>query len=179
MSLTLLRSPERRRHPTVEEVYEEHYELVYRLGLRYGSGRTQWAEDVAHDVFLKLFAAPERLEEISNIAGWLYRVTTNTCLNRLAKERWLESAPVRWLLRSSSSPVPDPETLGISRPRLKRLFEVVIGMPPKHRTCFFMYFVDNMTQPEIAEVLGCSKSHVCKLLARVRQQLTAFEEGRR
>ncbi|MEM9455078.1 MAG: sigma-70 family RNA polymerase sigma factor [Myxococcota bacterium] len=178
MSLTLVHPSEPSSHPTVEEVYEEHYELVYRLGLRYGSGRTQWAEDIAHDVFLKLFAAPERLEQLSNIPAWLYRVTTNTCLNRLAKERWIEAAPVRWLLRSTHSPVPDPETLGISSARLKRLFEVVHRMPPKHRTCFFMYFVDNMTQPEIAEVLGCTKSYVCKLLTRVRQQLAAFEEDR-
>lgn len=177
MSLTLVRDAEtaerepRPRVPSIAELYDAHRDLVYRLGLRYGSGDPQWAEDIAHDVFLELFADPSCLEGVSNVAGWLYRVTTNRCLNVLRRERLVRSAPVRWLLETRSKAPVDPESLGIVDDRLRQVFVAVNAMPPNARACFFMYYVDGKNQVEIAEILGFTKSYVCKVLAQVKLRL--------
>lgn len=161
--------------PSVEEVYAAHHDLVYRIGLRYGSGSAQWAEDLTHDVFLRLFNDPRLLEGVHNVGGWLHRTATNTSLNRLSRERFLQSAPLRWLLIDKMARPPDPESLGITDQRLRLVLAEVERMPPRQRACFYMYFVDDKTQTEIGETLGLSKSYICKLLARVKARLERLE----
>lgn len=162
---------------SVESIYTAHQSLVYRLALRYGNGDQQWAEDIVQDVFLDLFAEPSKIREVANVSGWLYRVTTNRCLTRLRRERFLHAAPVRWLLECRGASAPDPETLGIRDDRLHRVFRAVRDMPPKVRAAFYMHHVDGKSQTEIADILGCSKSYVCKVLARVTTELEALGLG--
>jgi len=162
---------------TVEAIYAEHHAMVFRLGLRYGQGDVQWAQDVTHDVFVDLFADPGRLDGVENVAAWLYRVTTHRCLRHLRRERFFQSAPVRWLLETRATASVDPEVLGIEDERLRRVFRAVQAMPPKMRASFFMHHVDGKSQTEIAEILGCTKSYVCKLLAQVRTRLQSLGLG--
>jgi len=118
----------------VEAVYEEHHDLVFRIGLRYGSGSVAWAEDLTHDVFLPLFADPGVLEGVDNVAAWLYRAATNASLNRLARERFLRSAPVRWLLVHRTPQPPDLEAMGIADERLRRAFTALARSGYEART---------------------------------------------
>src|SRR6476659_10076334 len=69
-------------------LYRRHHRLVYRLALRYGRGDAAWAEDVTQDVFLGLFKILDDLTDREGMEGWLYRATTNRCLNRLRHERF-------------------------------------------------------------------------------------------
>ena len=164
--------------PTFEALYAEHHDLVYKIGLRYGAGQAQWAEDLTHDVFVRVFDKPEVLDDVTNVAAWLYRTATNACLNRLSRERFLQSAPIRWLLANKVPTPRDPERIGIASQRLAQLMTEVGRMPPRQRACFFMYYVDDKTQAEIGEVLGVSTSYVCKLLTRVKRRLEHFEGER-
>lgn len=175
MTLTLVRHEDvaavKPESNDVRAIYEQHHALVFRLGLRYGHGDAEWANDLAHDVFVELFAHPDRLEGVENVAAWLYRVTTNRCINRLRRERLMQSGPVRWLLETKAAIPPDPETLGIVDERVRQVFVAVNAMAPNARACFFMYYVDGKNQVEIGEILGCTKSYVCRLLSGVKQRL--------
>src|SRR5205807_9510350 len=81
------------RELTFEDCYVRHWERIYRPGLRYGGGNAGWAEDLAHDVFLKPLPHLPRLPEPEDIGGWLYPVARNEALSRLRRER----PPLRWL----------------------------------------------------------------------------------
>jgi len=122
-----------------------------------------------------VFDKPEVLEGVTNVAAWLYRTATNACLNRLQRERFVRSTPIRWLLTNKAPAPRDPEGLGIASQRLRQLMVEVGRLPPKQQACFFMYYVDDKTQAEIAEVLGVTTSYVCKLLTRTKRRLRAFE----
>ena len=73
----------------IEALYRKHHRLVFHLGLRYGRGDVAWAEDVTQEVFVHLFDVIKGLRDLDDMEGWLYRATTNRCLNRLRRERFL------------------------------------------------------------------------------------------
>lgn len=160
----------------VEALYVEHREFVYRLALRYGSGSHAWAEDVAQEVFLRLFDVLDSLEERDGLGGmepWFYRVTTNRCLNRLRAERLRNAAPVRWLLGRRNTDPRDPERVTAARQGLEQASAVMASLPPKERVAFSMHVLDGKKQIEIAEVLGHSKGYVSKLIARAEERVRA------
>ena len=155
----------------VDALYRQHRDLVYRLALRYGGGRGAWAEDVTQDVFIRLFDAVGRLDVQAGLEGWLYRVTTNRCLNRLRRERLRNSAPVRWLLgRRQSDPV-DPERVSTARQGLAQAWDVLETLTPKEQVAFCMFYLDGRRQTEIADQLGHSKGYVCKLIKRAEERV--------
>lgn len=152
-------------------LYRRHHRLVYRLALRYGRGDAAWADDVTQDVFLGLFKVLDTLADRDGMEGWLYRATTNRCLNRLRHERFLDLAPVRWLLGERHPPPRPPDELVIARADLRKAFEILDTLPPKERVAFSMYYLDEQDQEEIGRVLNHSKSYVCKLIQRAVQRL--------
>lgn len=162
---TLHRSPADTDEATrVEHVYRRYRDGVYRLALRFGD--VSWAEDVTQDVFVTLCRHISRLDDDDDMMGWLYRVTQNRCLTRL-RRRAVRNAPgVRWLLGDRQPKPADPEQVALHRQGLRRAFTVVDRLPPAQRVAFCMYHLDGMELAEIGEILGFSKSYVCKLVKR-------------
>lgn len=154
-------------------IYDRYHKEVFHLALRYGRGNAAWAEDVTQDVFLSLLRFPRALRAEESLSGWFYRVTTNRSLNKLRKESFLQSAPVRWLLGATTSDERTPESLTIAQDELSQAFQSINALPAKERVVFFMVHVDGRNQNEVASVLGHSKGYVSKLLKRAEERLTA------
>ncbi|MCA9709401.1 MAG: sigma-70 family RNA polymerase sigma factor [Myxococcales bacterium] len=150
----------------VAALYHQHRDQVYRLALRYGRGNRTWAEDVTQDVFVSLCKVIDRLEDDDALKGWFYRVATNRCLSRLRREAVANAPAVRWLLGRSATVPEDPEAQATERRDLRRVDQVLATLPPKQRIALCMYRLDGKEQAEIGEILGFSKSYVCKLIKR-------------
>jgi RNA polymerase sigma-70 factor (ECF subfamily) len=159
----------------VSGMYRRHRDLVFHLALRYGNGHRAWAEDVLHDVFVRLLRHVHRVNRLDNPHGWFYRVTTNVCLTRLRRERFLTLPVVRWVVGQPRSRPAEPEQLGIDEERLRRAFVRLAALPPKVRACVYMHHVDGMPQAEIAEMLGHSRGYVSKLIARGEAALSQLD----
>jgi RNA polymerase sigma-70 factor (ECF subfamily) len=159
------------RNQEVERLYDRYKDHVFRIAMRYGRGDASWAEDVAHDVFIDVFKVMDRLSDHGDLGAWFYRTTTNRCLNKLKRERFLSSPVVRFLLGRRGGEPPDPEGAAIARSDLAAAFRAVNTLPPKERVAFFMHYVDGQEHREIGRVLGHSKGYVSKLLERARQRL--------
>lgn len=158
-----------------EALYQRHKDAVYRLALRYGAGRSAWAEDVVQDVFV---CALDRCGSLGDdeLGAWLYRVTTNRCLTRLRRERVLD-AITGLLTGARATERRTPERVvggGEQLARVERWFE---QLPAKEMVAFAMRFHDGRSQVEIAEVMGLSKGYVSKLLARVDAKLRLVLEA--
>jgi RNA polymerase sigma-70 factor, ECF subfamily len=167
-------APAPRATPAAGEVaalYRQHRQLVYRLALRYGKGNVAWAEDIMQEVFLDLMKTLPTLDNREDLGGWLYRATTNRCLWRMRKERFLNLAPVRWILGEKAAEPRPPDELAIARDDLRRALEVLSKLPSKEQVAFCMYYLDGVEQEEIGRLLGHSKSYVCKLIQRAVETL--------
>lgn len=152
---------------TIDRLYREHHATVYRLALRYGSGNEAWAEDIVQDVFLTLLDALPSLHDVDHLGGWLYRVTTNRCLRKLRRDRFLDHPVVHACLGPFRDRAVDPpEAQVFARRDLERTRSVLALLPPKECIVVCMHLLDGKSQVEIGQILGFSKSYACKLLAR-------------
>lgn len=145
-----------------ERLYVAHRNDVYRWGLRYGAGRSAWAEDLMHDVFLRLHAHLKTLERIEDLAPWLYRTTANCALNRLRSERSWTGALAK-LFRSEEDDAPSPELQLAGR---ESVLKVLDGLPPRERMVLCMKVLDGLSQQEIAQALNWSEGYVSKVTTR-------------
>ena len=159
----------------IAAAYDEHHEKVYRLALRYGAGNNAWAEDITQEVFLQLIRYADELSDLDSLGGWLYRTTTNRCLNRLRKERFLVWITFDWLNSAKEAPTMDGVMLAEAREDLRRALESLHRLPAKEQVAFAMHHLDGKTLEEIGDVLGFSKGYVSKLLARATSRHA--EEG--
>jgi RNA polymerase sigma factor (sigma-70 family) len=165
-----LRQPEPTEVPAldIEAAYRSHGHLVLRRA-RALLGNEAEAQEVLQDVFMMLLGEPALYEGRSSMTTWLYRVTTNTCLNRMrndkTRQRLLEAhvAPAVHEAHQDSA-----DTWAVARQFLDRMPEDLVQVA-------IFYSVDGMTHQEIAQVMGCSRRQVGNLLERARAWASSQE----
>ncbi|MFZ4579657.1 MAG: RNA polymerase sigma factor [Myxococcota bacterium] len=144
----------------VASMYRRFAGMVLRRARRfYGPAE---AEEVVHEVFLKVLEAPEMFRGASSPSTWLYRVTTNHCLNRLRNE-----ARRRSLLVEHAESVPGVSSGGHGQEATVFVDEVWRALDAEHAAIGLYYFVDGMTHDQIAEVVGCSPRTVGNRIDRI------------
>lgn len=154
-----------------EACFRTHRNKVFRIGLRYGRGRAQWAEDLTQDVFMKLLEELPQLDEHEDLGGWLYRVSVNAALSRLRTEKSVLVRLARAVAGDSHEADERADTrleLSEDARRAQQLFDT---LPPKERVVLSMKVLDGLQQREIAKTLGMSEGYVSKLLTRAWQKV--------
>lgn len=155
----------------VDELYRQHGHVVLRRA-RCLLHEEQEAQEILQEVFVSLLARPEQFGQRSNFTTWLYAVTTNACLTRMRNHRTRQ----RLLDERASSIAPGPMAGDAERRALLR--QLLARLPERLATVAVHYFLDEMTQQEIAEQLGCSRSQVSNLVNEVETYARAESEGR-
>lgn len=154
-----------------EEAWEAHRARVFHWALRYGAGDRAWAEDVTHDVFLKLWAHLPRLQATEDVGGWLYTVTARLAVSRLRAHKGLLSVVRKWL-QPQAGVAPD-ESLHAHRSSAAAL-KALDALPDRERVVLCMVALDGLSQREVSMQLKLSEGYVSKLLQRGRDHLRAM-----
>jgi DNA-directed RNA polymerase specialized sigma24 family protein len=141
----------------LDRLYRRYAGLVLRRARKILSDE-QLAHDVCQDVFVQLLRANESWIAPSAI-GWLYRTTTNCCLNLIRSTR-------RW--RDFLRRLPPPQQITPSLPTQL----VLRGIPERLHDIAIYYSLDEMSQEEIALVLGLSQKTISN---RIRELRSWFE----
>jgi len=119
----------------------------------------QAARDACHDVFLKLWQAKPDLSAGSPVA-WLYQVTTNHCLNVLRDGRRRQALVAERADILGEAAGADPT---VTIPMLLR------GIPEQFHELAVYYYVDEMSQDEIALVMNIPQRTVSARLKEFRE----------
>ena len=154
------------RSMTFEACYRVHRAHVFRLSLRYAGGRRSWAEDLTHDVFVKLLEHFPRLTAHDDLGGWLYRVTAHLAISRIRREQTLVGK-VRHLLAGEEAVDPSLDDHVDATAALA----VLRRLPARERVALCMKVLDGKTQREIAESLSISEGYASKLVARAWERV--------
>jgi RNA polymerase sigma-70 factor (ECF subfamily) len=152
--------------PSLEELYVSHGPAVLRRA-RQLLGDEAEAQEVLHDVFTSLLQDPGQFAGMSSAMTFLYRMTTNAALGRLRRRRTHERLLAADQRGRQEPTQPSPEAFVELRAWL-------LSLPDELARVAVYYHMDEMTQAELALVLGCSRQWVGKLL----QQLAAHEQRR-
>ena len=155
------------------DCFRAHRERVFHVARRLSAGDSGWAEDVTHDVFIKLLEHLPELEDTSDLGGWLYRVTVNLSLSRLRRERSVFGR-VLGALRAAEEPrAPSPETILADHEEAAAAMGALAALPAKERVVLSMKILDGLSQQEIAQALSMSEGYVSKLVTRAWERIRA------
>lgn len=145
---------------TVFRILAETYRsMVYRIALNFFRN-IQDAEDVTQEVMLKLYLRVEPFDSEKHVRNWLIQVTLNHC-----RSIWRSPWRQRVSLEDLAAAIP------FFSPEDEELFQTVMELPEKHRTVLYLFYYEDMSVREIAEVLKLSETAVTSRLSRARKAL--------
>ena len=146
----------------IARIYNDNKNSVYRLALTYLHTQAE-AEDVCHDVFMKMM---ERQDYVfpGKERAWLLTVTANECRNRLKLWKRQEKKIFPDGMPQKDTPSQD-------------ILETVLSLSVKERTVIYLYYYEGYTTKEIAGILKITSSAVRSRMERARKHLKTRLEG--
>jgi RNA polymerase sigma-70 factor, ECF subfamily len=137
------------------------------------------AEELAQEVFLRVYRSRMTYEPTAKFTTWLFRIATHLALNSL-RDGKNERSQERLDDDSSDVPVrqvsdrrPSVEQNMVYQARLEEVRRAVAALPEKQRAAVLMHKYEEMEYSQIAKVLSCSESAVKSLLFRAYETLRA------
>jgi len=136
------------------------------------------AEDLTQETFLRAHCRQEALRDPKAARGWLYRIATNVCLDRL-RQRAHQATGYEDELQSRRQAIlegPSAQECAERAETSACVQRCLDYLPDSYRTVILMYEAHGLTAPEIAELLGVSTGTIKIRLHRARQRLQKIME---
>jgi RNA polymerase sigma-70 factor, ECF subfamily len=137
------------------------------------------AEELAQEVFLRVYRSRATYEPTAKFTTWLFRIATHLALNSLrdgknerGQER-LDDDSSDMPVRQVSDRRPSVEQKMVHEARMEEIRRAVALLPEKQRAAVLMHKYEEMEYSQIARVLNCSESAVKSLLFRAYESLRA------
>ena len=157
----------------------EHMDALYGAALRLTRSPKD-AEDLVQDIYLKAFRFFASFEKGTNIKAWLFKIQTNTFINRYrrkVKEREVAETPAedivldRFVSADQVRALQDPETDFFSKLLSDEVVEALDQVPVDFRMVVVLADIQGFSYKEIAEIVGCPVGTVMSRLFRGRRIL--------
>jgi RNA polymerase sigma-70 factor (ECF subfamily) len=163
-----------------QELVERHRSMVYRVAYQF-AGNHHDAEDIAQEVFIKVYRSLDRFRQDAQITSWLYRIAMNACIDHRRRHASAGAAPsadeAEQTLLNTPEETPGPEERAYAGELGQLLESEVARLPPGQRIVFVMRHHQGLKLTEIADALGLAEGTVKRQLHaavhRLREALTA------
>ena len=148
------------------------FNIAYRM-----VGNTDEAYEIAQEVFLKAYKSIKDFKGNSLFSTWLYRITTNTCLDELRKKKKVISldedikfgdASIKHQIRDDS---PGPEDLIEKAETVKLVNEMIELLPEDYKSIIVLRDIQEFSYKEISQIIKCPIGTVKSRINRARQML--------
>jgi RNA polymerase sigma-70 factor (ECF subfamily) len=164
-----------------------HQDKVYNLAFRILQNAEE-ADDATQEAFFKVWQALGNFRGDAKFSTWLYRIVHNHCLNRLRSNKsnprtvsvetsYDDEGEERDVLANIAGDEGDNPSLQFEgREQREVIWGQVDALPAKYRAIISMYYSDELSYEEIAEVLdipvGTVKTHLYRAKAQLKTRLT-------
>src|SRR5438093_311530 len=170
-------------HAAFEELVKRSERRVY--GLIYQIVRsTNDVEDIAQEVFTKLFFSLPQFRLDASFDAWLYRIAVNQCYDYLRRRKRNPQVTQADLSEEEAAFFESDESVTLARPadiskrmELRQLAENLLSaLPPKERSLLILKEIEQFSIEELASIFKTSKSAIKLRLFRARNHLKAVYE---
>ena len=147
-----------------DAVYEEYFDMVYRICYVYFHGNTADAEDAVQTVFMKYLEAQAQPEAGEHTKAWLIVTAQNTCRSMLRRHHRRDTN-----IDAAS---------GMGTPfEYKEVIDAVMRLPEKERIAVYLNLYEGYSAAETAKLMGCRENTVYSYIHRARKKLTKELRG--
>ena len=159
-----------------ELLYETYKGRLYTFLLRMvGDGAL--ADDLTHDVFVKVHGLLPRLTSDHRVLPWLYRVATNTAIDQLRRRKRFTWLRIGALAGTGAEPQADD---GHGRaPEQDHVQAVLRSLPPENAAALLLHALEGYSYKEIADIQSVSMTAVRSRIARARAAFRDRYDGER
>ncbi len=151
-----------------ESLHLQYHPMVLQMCLGYVKGDVPLAHDLAQEVFVNVWNALGKFRNQSSHKTWIYRITVNTCLQHLRKEKNRQTVAV-----SSVANLPHIEP---ATDTAHQSLYHAIGQLNEVDRIVIMMVLDELDYAEIAEVTGISPLNLRVRIHRIKQKLKKLLE---
>lgn len=147
----------------IHYILDNYSTMLIKLAFTYVKNISD-AEDIVQDIFVSLMKRGKGFDNEEHEKAWLIRVTINKCKNHL-KSSW------------NRLKVPLEENISYQQEEQSEVLSVVLDLPDKYRTVIHLYYYENYSINEIAELMTRRPATIGTWLSRGRNLLKSKLEG--
>jgi len=156
--------------PSLPEMVDEYYVRLYRFAYRL-SGSAVDAEDLTQQTFLSAQTNLHQLRELEHVKAWLFTILRNTFLKGRRLEKQTD------VVSLEHAPEPSENLDESAELRLAELQAVLDELPDEFREPLILFYFQEFSYKEIAELLDVPLGTVMSRLARGKKHLRARLEA--
>ena len=149
-----------------EQIVRTYADMVYRIAYRYMKNSID-TDDVFSEVFLAYFKKERTFESEEHRKAWLIRVTINCAKDLLAQRAQLQQLHEETL---SDQTAHDADTY-------MDLYKAIEELRPEYREVIKLYYLDDLSVKEIAQILNKNENTIKTQLFRARDTLKSVLEA--
>jgi RNA polymerase sigma-70 factor, ECF subfamily len=150
-----------------QALVERHRPMVYRVAYQF-AGNHYDAEDIAQEVFLKVYRSLDRFRQDAQLTSWLYRIVMNACIDHRRRHSPAAVAPfgeeAERRLVNTPEERPGPEDRAYAGELGEVLETEIARLPQGQRIVFVMRHHQGLKLGEIAAALGLAEGTVKRQL---------------
>lgn len=149
-------------------LYDKYADKIYYKCISFVKDR-QLAQDLTHDIFVKIFITIKKFKFQSSFSTWVYRITYNFCIDFLRKQQKQQFTRLEddndTVIEEEEN---DDELFAISVDKLELILEQI---SPEEKAILLMKYQDDLSIKDIVDALDISESAVKMRLKRAKEKV--------
>lgn len=169
------RAPAALELPPFSSIYERYFDFVWSATRRLGVAPAA-IDDVVQEVFIVIHGKIETLRQPESLRSWIYGIVRRTVSDHRRSQRARDASGVALAVQTElQRPLPPtPLDLTEQSDQVRLLFDLLAGIDEAKREVFMLAELEEMTAPEISEILAIPLNTV---YSRLRAARLEFEQA--
>ncbi|MGX1930870.1 RNA polymerase sigma factor [Flagellimonas sp. 2504JD4-2] len=156
------------------KLVDSYKDLVFTIALRMLKNREE-AEEVAQDSFIKIFKSLKSFHGDAKLSTWIYRITYNTCLDRIKKYKIdQKSRPIEEVTSYHVADMGNALDEMMQQEKSEMIKKCIQKLPPTDAAILTLFYFEEQSLIELAKTLKLSANTAKVKLFRARKRLAVI-----
>lgn len=158
------------------QLVNRYKDLVYTLAIRMLKHREE-AEEVAQDTFIKVFKSLDKFKGDSKFSTWIYKVTYNTCLDRIKKnKKHYNDVAIDEFIFNKLDSIDNALDTMITEEKRVLIKNCINKLPEDSSALLTLFYFEELSLEEISKIINIEANTVKVKLFRARKKLAFILE---
>ncbi|MBE6008275.1 MAG: sigma-70 family RNA polymerase sigma factor [Lachnospiraceae bacterium] len=157
-----------------ETLIMKYEKTIYNIALRMMTSPED-AKDVSQNVLIKIYNNISRFKGDSLFSTWIYRITVNTCIDEMRKNKRKTEISMddedTGLSRIIQDTAASPEQSIVEKEGYNSIINAINELPEEYKTVITLRDIEGFSYQDIAEITECSLGTVKSRISRARAKL--------